>query len=384
MKLLKLVVSGYRLLEDGFTIDFLSKARVNALDKEDEIIELDQGLYIPTTTVFTGKNASGKSSILALVELVYELLNRGRVAYNKLDFRGKDIHLEIYFYLNQTIYKYEGTLAVPTLMLPGEKYNCVIVSETLLSKNYTKSMQKDPYEATFKKVENLNEINVSDTSILYNITKNSNFHFNTNAVMQSVDFNTLFKLFKIILKSEALILTITNLFDDNIKHFSYDEKTNLFSVDIQKIGQRTYNEDEVNQILSDGTKKGLFLFALAIYILKTGGTLVIDEIENSFHKNLVENIIMIFNDKRINTKTANMMFSTHYVEILDIFRRRDNIFIMQNNHFITACNLYADYKNRIDLSKSNQFNNNTFQTLINYERLMQLKKALMDEVSHSS
>ena len=52
---------------------------------------------------------------------------------------------------------------------------------------------------------------------------------------------------------------------------------------------------------------------------------------------------------------------------------------MNNEEFITNCNLYEDYDERTDLSKSNQFNNNTFKILINYERLMDLKKELINE-----
>jgi len=126
------------------------------------------------------------------------------------------------------------------------------------------------------------------------------------------------------------------------------------------------------------------MFGLIIAVLKIGGSLIIDEIENSFHKNLVENIIMIFNDKRINNNNATLIFSTHYVEILDIFRRRDNIFVMIKKDFITISNLHDDYDDRTDLTKSNQFNNNTFGTLINYDRLMDLKKILINEIPNST
>ena len=36
----------------------------------------------------------------------------------------------------------------------------------------------------------------------------------------------------------------------------------------------------------------------------------------------------------------------------------------------------ADYKYRTDMLKSGQFNQNVFDTLINYERLMDLKEAI--------
>ena len=174
--------------------------------------------------------------------------------------------------------------------------------------------------------------------------------------------------------NQSLINRVANLFDDNIQHLSYDKAKKQYKLYLNGLGKKVYSESELKILLSDGTLKGFTMMTLVIIILYLGTAIVIDEIENSFHKNLVENIIMIFNDKRINKNNAQLIFSTHYVEILDILRRRDSVYIMHKNDiFITNCNLYEDYDERIDLSKSNQFNNNTFSTLINYDKLMELK-----------
>lgn len=382
MKILKIIISGYKLLENNFEIDFLNKARVNSSDKDDEVIELEEGLYIPTTIVFTGKNASGKSSVLSMIEFVNELLLSGRIKYDKLDFRSKTIKLTVFFYLLETVYKYESNISIPEATLLNETSYCKFSNEKLYSKKYSKSYSKRILDLDFDE-DNTYTSNVSDTSILYKLTNKRTLVINTNNWIRNYRIESIFDIFNLVEVSTELMLKITNLFDEGIKKFEYDLDKKLFVLELNGIGAKTYSEKEVDMLLSDGTKKGLIMFGLTIAILKMGGTLIIDEIENSFHKNLVENIIMIFNDKRINVKNANLIFSTHYVEILDIFRRRDNIFVMRKNDHITACNLYKDFKDRIDLSKSNQFNNNTFQTLINYDRLMELKKELINEISNT-
>ena len=382
MKILKIIISGYKLLENNFEIDFLNKARVNSSDKDDEVIELDEGLYIPTTIVFTGKNASGKSSVLSMIEFVNELLLSGRIKYDKLDFRSKTIKLTTFFYLLGTVYKYESNISIPEATLLNETSYCKFSNEKLYSKKYSKSYSKRILDLDFDE-DNTYTSNVSDTSILYKLTNKRTLVINTNNWIHNYRIESIFDIFNLVEVSTELMLKITNLFDEGIKKFEYDLDKKLFILDLNGIGAKTYSEKEVDMLLSDGTKKGLIMFGLTIAILKMGGTLIIDEIENSFHKNLVENIIMIFNDKRINVMNANLIFSTHYVEILDIFRRRDNIFVMKKNDHIVACNLYKDFKDRIDLSKSNQFNNNTFQTLINYDRLMELKKELINEISNT-
>jgi AAA15 family ATPase/GTPase len=379
MKILKIKVSGYKLLEDNFELNFLNKARVNINDKEDEIIELLDNLYMPTATVFTGKNSSGKSTVLSLLEFVNELLYKGRIEYNKMDFRSDTIDIELHFLLNEIIYRYLGTISVPNKNVLDETSYCTFSHEKLFSRKYIKSKGKNIIGADFD-INKDYDSNVADTSILYKLTSSKYYMISSNDWINASKISLIFDLFENFEVNDRLMLKITNLFDGSIKEFKYDKERKLYSIDLQGLGLKNYSENEVDILLSNGTKKGLIMFALTIAMLKLGGSLIIDEIENSFHKNLVENIVMIFNDKRINKNKANLIFSTHYVEILDIFRRRDNIYIMKKDEFITNCNLYEDYDERTDLSKSNQFNNNTFKTLINYERLMDLKKELINEI----
>ena len=68
-KLLKAVVTGYKLLKDDFFFDFLSKARVYDEDKEKEVLEIDDGLYTFRSLAVVGGNASGKSTVLSLILL---------------------------------------------------------------------------------------------------------------------------------------------------------------------------------------------------------------------------------------------------------------------------------------------------------------------------
>jgi AAA15 family ATPase/GTPase len=383
MKILKVCVTGYKLLEDDFELDFLNKARVSVSDKEDEIVELYENLFMPTTTIFTGKNSSGKSTVLSLLEFVSDLVYHGRIPYKDLDFRNDSIQLRLFFEINRSIYKYDGTIIKPEKNLLNEANYCRFIEERLYVKKYFKSYGKNILEQDFDEIMEF-ESKLSDTSRLYQLTTNKLLFVNTNAWFLRNSIAEMFYVFSISDVSNELILQIAQLFDDSIEHFTYNKDQKLYSLKLHGLEEKHYSESEVKTLLSDGTLKGLMLFGLVIATLKLGGSMMIDEIENSFHKNLVENIIMIFNDKRINKNKATLVFSTHYVEILDILRRRDSIYVMtKKNGYITKCNLHEDYDARTDLSKSNQFNNNTFATLINYERLMKLKKVLIREIPDS-
>ena len=89
--LLKIKVSGFRMLSDDFTLDFLTRARVNNEDIEEcnddsEIIKIDENLYTYNLIAFTGSNSSGKSTTLDLVKNVLVLMKTGRWLYRKNDF----------------------------------------------------------------------------------------------------------------------------------------------------------------------------------------------------------------------------------------------------------------------------------------------------------
>jgi len=83
---------------------------------------------------------------------------------------------------------------------------------------------------------------------------------------------------------------------------------------------------------SGGTQK---LFALAgpwLDVLANGWILVIDELDTSLHPLLMRQLVGMFHDPALNTKGAQLVFSTHDTSILDreIFRR-DQIWFVEKD-----------------------------------------------------
>lgn len=88
-------------------------------------------------------------------------------------------------------------------------------------------------------------------------------------------------------------------------------------------------------------------------------------------------MISLYKDKTVNKNNAYLIFTTHYCEVLDLFNRRDNIWIAKSNLKVTISNMYDNYEIRTELLKSKQFYNNAFETAVNYEELMNMKRKLM-------
>ncbi len=55
-----------------------------------------------------------------------------------------------------------------------------------------------------------------------------------------------------------------------------------------KAEQKIVSDTELVHLLSSGTTKGILLYTMAAASLQMGFDLIIDEIENHFHKTLVE------------------------------------------------------------------------------------------------
>ncbi|PLX48948.1 MAG: ATP-binding protein [Desulfobulbaceae bacterium] len=83
---------------------------------------------------------------------------------------------------------------------------------------------------------------------------------------------------------------------------------------------------------SDGTQKLFAYSAPWLDLLKNGRILVVDELDNSFHPQLVRYLLKLIHSKESNKKNGQLIFSTHDTSILDAkILRRDQIWFMEKD-----------------------------------------------------
>jgi AAA15 family ATPase/GTPase len=83
-----------------------------------------------------------------------------------------------------------------------------------------------------------------------------------------------------------------------------------------------------------GTKKLFHMLPPIIEILKDGSTLFIDEIESSLHPHIAELVVKIFNDPLTNLNNAQLIFTTHNMNLMSqSLQRKDQIYIVQKSLF---------------------------------------------------
>ena len=387
LELLKVKASGFKLLEDNFELDFTTRTRVYQKDKLSEIEEIDKGLNTFRSIAFVGGNSSGKSTALSLVLKTLLFLQTGRWEFIPREFKKDSIDLNIVFYLEGFLYNYSCTFSkIEIDKLSIANIYSPITNEKLIKLEYNKArgiVNLDLLNTNGVDESEILKSSLLDTSAIAKITgdKISVDEFSNNNIV-NFDVNIVRNTFFASLNScdKELVSSIIKLLDESIEYIICD---NSDLVKFKRINEKEIiiSKFELVSILSSGTFRGVELYVRSINALKYGKVFIVDEIENCFHKNLVKNLLFIFNSKNINSKGAKLIFSTHYTEILDSLSRRDNIFIThKENGYVNVKNLYSDYDVRTELSKSNQFDNNVFNTSFNYEQLLNVKELIINDL----
>lgn len=372
MKLLYVKSDHFKNTRDGFAINLVAKSKKTAEDREYELQEIAEGLFVYNTLAFVGRNASGKTTAVELLDCCYSILGEFRLENKHYDY--DNVKLDMIFFHEGNLYRYMTTLQSDRSL--GNK--AVFVDQHIYRKKYYKSKVRSIfYYDDFQEMEDFGDL-PEDTSLVFFVLKKKN----TQAIYfdsfgEGVDtYALLFRALKNYGISDEVFLNIIRIFDENIRRLECVDDHN-YKLSYQK-QTKVVSDKELVYLLSSGTTKGVLLYVLMVASLKNGFDLVVDEIENHFHKTLVENMISLYKDKSVNRNYATLIFTTHYCEVLDLFGRRDNIWIARMDSGVCLSNMYEDYEVRPELLKSRQFYNNTFQTAVNYEELMNMKRKLME------
>ena len=370
MKLLRAKADHFKNCEDGFTIDLIAKSRKTAEDKEYELQEIAPDLHVYNTMAFIGKNASGKTSAIELLDACYSILGEFRLEGKHYSYDG--IKLEIVFFYENYIYLYDVQLAADSTL--GNK--AVFKNEHIYRKPYYKTNVKYIYDRdSFSELNDIGDLPEDTSNIFFVLKKKQTRAIYFDSFGSGADtYQLMFKALKNYDIGEKILANILRIFDENIEDLKKLDEHNYRLTFSGK--EKNLSDTQLIYMLSSGTTKGLLLYTLMVASLKEGFDLLVDEVENHFHKTLVENMISLYKDKTVNRHNATLMFTTHYCEVLDQMGRQDNLWICKAGKHVSLSNMYTDYQIRPELLKSKQYYNNAFQTAVNYDELMNLRKTL--------
>lgn len=134
-------------------------------------------------------------------------------------------------------------------------------------------------------------------------------------------------------------------FIHSLSEASNDIETHLKAVAIHRGKNKTggssvYIMDLADE--SDGTRKLIAIAPTIDSVLSKGGLLLIDGIENGLHPAFVEFIVAKFQSKKTNPYGAQIVFTTHDTELLNMeLLRKDQLYFVDKNNNDGVSELYS-------------------------------------------
>lgn len=385
MKLLKIEATGLPLFKGKCEIDFLALQRVNSdgAEKMSKVLDgSNREIYQNNVVAFVGINASGKTTALKLIAFICRMLNNEPI--NNIDTaeflddlqENERVIIKTYFCAMSSETKASTINLLETTIVKAEG-KLVILQETLKSKDVTKKVSRknifDFEEIEVNASRQFNEYLLDDVSIMVAFNKRNNERIILSDMLKFTNINCLSL-------SENCPAQLIAFFDSSVEYLNVKKTGKDSDIHLKFKGKPEIilkQLSEVNRYLSSGTIKGINTFLNAVETFKTGGYLIIDELENHFNQEIVSTLIRFYMDKKVNPKGAMLIFSTHYSELLDEFRRNDNIYIVRNRGGITVENMSKVLK-RNDIKKSEVYQSGFLEgTVPMYDSYIELKDSLI-------
>lgn len=352
--LLEFSVSNFRSIKDMQTLSFLATA-MNEHEQTNTFQATDKVRLLKSVAVY-GANGSGKSN---LVKAMWVMVN-----FIKAPFEGRkkfEEHIQP-FKLN-TSTRNEGSFFQIMFILEGKTYRYgfvylkgKIISEWLFgtaNKNEVEYFTRDEQKISinrerFKEGIGL-ESKTREDNLFLNVIYESNGrianivrnYLSGIFVVQGLDEKTLQSFSYNLLQNKAnkhRILEILKLADSDIYDISleenYDKKTRqiisqrkIFNENGQEVGLENL---DFSKEASEGTKKIFNYAGVFVHLLKSDGTIIIDDFDARFHTSLTKAIVKLFNSEK--NKAAQICFVTHDTNLLDKdLLRRDQIYFSEKN-----------------------------------------------------
>ena len=378
MKILRITVNGLPLFKQELDLLFYTQQRVSEDDKE-KLYKIEPNYYLHTACALIGINASGKTSVLKVINLALNILRNEPI--NHVESRNilgacERATFKICF-LDKKSNVYCLKTVITSKKAKAGRYVYSIIEEKLWEKPIS-SVKSKKYLTDFTAIS---PIAVRNTEEAYLPDDVSFIIAHNKKVNEKIDVFSLLSYtnINILPFTEDIPLEVIAFLDPTIEKLYFEKVEDKASIHLKFKDEEEIilnNAVELEQYLSSGTIKGIITFSMVKEVLASGGYILVDELENHFNKEIVVTLMRFFMDSSLNKNGSTLIFTTHYPELLDEYDRNDAIYIVRNRNGITAENLSYILK-RNDIKKSDAYQSGFLEgTTPAYEAYLRLKKNL--------
>ena len=378
MKILRITVNGLPLFKQELDLLFYTQQRVGEDDKE-KLYKIEPNYYLHTACAFIGINASGKTSVLKVINLALNILRNEPI--NHVESRNilgacERATFKICF-LDKKNNVYCLKTVITSKKAKDGRYVYSIIEEKLWEKPIS-SVKSKKYLTDFTAISPIAVRNTEeaylpdDVSFIIAHNKKAHDKIDVFSLLSYTNIN-------ILPFTEDIPLEVIAFLDPTIEKLYFEKVEDKAFIHLKFKDEEEIilnNAVELEQYLSSGTIKGIITFSMVKEVLASGGYILVDELENHFNKEIVVTLIRFFMDSSLNKNGSTLIFTTHYPELLDEYDRNDAIYIVRNRNGITAENLSYILK-RNDIKKSDAYQSGFLEgTTPAYEAYLRLKKNL--------
>lgn len=387
---------GFKNFRSFSNISNLSMQKGKSNSLEDTLIEKEEHSFLPVKVIY-GNNASGKTSIILGMQLLKEIILEGKVVSN--DTKGMLFNIPIYHFIHsyQTFlspmelwieFLYQDNIFKYELSIENKEENNTVIPSVLFEKLYIDNIEvftRNKNKVTFHKTEKekiyMSHLDNDYLTKMENILENNNF--NTQVFTSWFNIND-----ELVNKVKGYFIENLNIFeglDDINVHIEVDnnefnnmnyyneyvskflkkadfgpqeiyfkvskQESGNYKTDIESIYYTGKDENAFRLKIpahiseSEGTLKLLNFLGPFIETILHGSTLVVDELDNSLHPEIVAGIIKAFEDKRINNLGAQLIFTTHNPVYLNknLFREDEVLFTEKDENYVSTISNLEDY-----------------------------------------
>ena len=373
MRIVKIVARGLPLFKDDqvelnlYTSDRVTK---NEDGETPDVTRLGTGgsIYSQNAIGIAGVNASGKTTVLNLIDFVISYLTDRRVsrhaAYEtkRLGRLACDLMISVVFWKDGALYLLESVLRYEHTDTGG--FGCVywddlvFADETLwrLGTIRPKRAHLDDlseFKSNAAVVMRRNGDRSKDLSVLSDDERSFLDDHESMVSRITGHRGTVRSRPAGILPRTDLPGPVLRAFDPSIESLSFDRELQVYHLKFYGENELVMGPDAISSYLSRGTIVGAEMVQFAIACLLDGGYMIVDEIETNLNRSLVGVIIGLFTSPTTNPHGAQLIFTTHVPEILDELHRKDALYILRRDAgYNVEIVRYSNEVKRIENKKS--------------------------------
>lgn len=404
MKLLKLEIEGVSIFKNGkFTLDFYAENRVPisqdlGIATDVYCVNKSSNIYSQNITGIAGVNATGKTTLLNLIKLALQMFSHkatfrsfGEEVKMRMGKVTDELKINMIFSVAKNLYLIESEVNLRTDAIDYESYfsglSFTFIQETLWQANSSKVNRKSL--STFESFKETARIilkrngDTDDPLVIPDEARRYIRDDSSIAMIATDGAPVLVETRNRELPTSSFSTAVVQAFDPSIERLNWDDSSGVYKLKFKNEPERTVSSEVATAMLSRGTVQGTEIVTYAVDVLQKGGFLVIDEIEEGLNRALVTIILELFASPVTNPHGAQLIFSTHYPQLLDSIHRKDNVYLLVRDlECKTEVVKLSDKVKRIELKKSEIVQSDLIKGATpNYPNVQALREYVRDCVS---